>query len=261
MVEELSGSTPFVVPPFGGHLPIPGQVPAGAAAGKYTLSASFTHQDQTSFRATQFSVIPPTWVYLPLIHSNDVGGDWLEIITEDFEGATFPGKWEVIDQDAGQDGKYYWGKSACRAATGMYSGWAVGDGVIGEKLECGDNYPDEAYSWMTYGPFSLADATSAELRFKRWVNTVGEEDSLQYLASIDDNEYQGFKIFGSTPEWRETVFDLRQVPILGDLTGQPQVWVRFVFEARVPNTRPEGAYIDDIVLRKWVPATGRMRGP
>jgi hypothetical protein len=190
-------------------------------------------------------------VYLPLFQLNDDGGDWVEILSEDFEG-DFPGPWVVVDKNGEQGGIYFWEKSDCRAASGSNSGWAIRGGREGEKLDCFDHYPVGVYSWMTYGPFSLTAATSAELRFKRWVNTPGELDSLQYLASIDNNRYEGYKQFNPAPEWRETVLDLTEVPVLGDLTGQPQVWIRFVFETKDLNSLPEGAYVDDIVLRKWV---------
>jgi len=204
-----------------------------------------------------------SFVYLPLVNRDDRRGECRIVLDEDFEG-TFgeadedpeetPPKphWKVVDQNAPKNGVYYWAKSACQAASGSHSGWAIGGGLVGGELVCGAQYPFGVYSWMTYGPVDLSDATSAELRFKRWVNTVGEGDSLQYLASTDNSRYEGFKLFNRAPEWKETVFDLTQVPVLGDLTDQPQVWIRFVFETKDPNSLREGAYVDDVILRKWV---------
>jgi len=45
-------------------------------------------------------------------------------------------------------------------------------------------------------------------------------------------------------------FDLTNVYELGNLTGQPEVWIAFVFTSDSFVTYPEGAYVDDIVLRK-----------
>jgi hypothetical protein len=191
-------------------------------------------------------------IYLPLVELDDRRGDWENLLDEDFEG-TFPyEKWVVVDQNE-EDGEFYWAKRDCRAASGVYSAWPVGGGQQGKDYPCFRDYPDHVFSWMTYGPIDLRDATMAELRFKRWLNTTGEEDSLQYLASVDNNHYEGFKLFGSSQEWRETVFDLTQVPVLGSLVGEPQVWIRFVFETKNADSREEGAYVDDIILRKWVP--------
>jgi hypothetical protein len=45
-------------------------------------------------------------------------------------------------------------------------------------------------------------------------------------------------------------FDLTEVYTLGSLLGRPQVWIAFVFSSDTSVTYPEGAYVDDIVLRK-----------
>jgi inhibitor of cysteine peptidase len=93
-------------------------------------------------------------------------GDWANIMTEDFEGS-FPGPWDVFDSVSGY-GEYYWAKRNCRPHSGSYSGWGVGGGANGSSLSCGANYPDNAKSWMIYGPFDLSSASDAELLFWRW---------------------------------------------------------------------------------------------
>jgi len=42
------------------------------------------------------------------------------------------------------------------------------------RLACGGNYPDNADSRMSYGPFSLEDATAAELSFRLWLDVSSE---------------------------------------------------------------------------------------
>ena len=98
--------------------------------------------------------------------SKDIAS-WTSIMTEDFEGA-FPGSWYVFDDRAGY-GEYYWAKRNCRPHSGAYSGWGVGDGADGAGLSCGADYPNNAKSWMVYGPFDLINATDAELIFSFWL--------------------------------------------------------------------------------------------
>jgi len=196
-----------------------------------------------------FSGAPSTFKnYLPLVLKSAETGGWVTIMSEDFEG-TFPGVWWVYDVDGTTNGEYYWGKRACRPYSGSYSGWGVGAGLNGASLGCGSYYPNYAYSWMQYGPFSLADATAAELRFKLWLNTPGYPDRLSYYVSIDDNYFYGY-YSNPTGGWVERVMDLSNVPTLGNLLGQPNVWIAFRFYSDASTNAAEGAYLDDIVLRK-----------
>jgi hypothetical protein len=52
-----------------------------------------------------------------------------------------------------------------------------------------------------------------------------------------------------------TSLDLSDVYTLGSLIGQPQVWIAVVFTSDNSNTYPEGAYVDDLLLRKCVGGT------
>jgi hypothetical protein len=173
---------------------------------------------------------------------------WTVIMSEDFEGA-FPGSWAVFDNDGATNGEYHWAKSDCQAYAGSYGGWAVGGGSDGSSLSCGSNYPSNASSWMVYGPFSLADATAADLSFKLWINAESADDYVARTASIN-----GVNFYGSyTSGWIDRTLDLTNVPTLGDLTGQANVWIALVFVSDGSVTYSEGAYVDDIVLRKDVP--------
>lgn len=194
-----------------------------------------------------------TMVYLPVV-LRDYGGPppapgWTTIVSEDFEGA-FPGVWNVHENDP-DFGSYYWGKRNCRAYSGSYSGWGVGGGD-GAALSCGSNYPLEVYGWMVYGPFSLADASAADLSFQLWLNTEKDWDYVCRLASIDGVNYDGWCTSGNTAGWLDRELDLADIPDLGNLTGQPNVWIALVFASDTLMTLPEGGYVDDIVLRKHV---------
>jgi hypothetical protein len=159
----------------------------------------------------------------------------------------------VSDENPG-GGSHYWGKRDCRPDAGVYSGWAVGGGPDGAGLACGANYPDEASSWMVYGPFSLADAAAAMLRFRYWLNSEENWDRLEWLASTDGWDFFGYghMVSGSSDGWVDGELDFSQVPFLGNLLGEPQVWIAFVFESDFTIPMPEGAYLDDILLQKCV---------
>jgi C1A family cysteine protease len=180
---------------------------------------------------------------------------WVSILEEDFEGS-FPGPWTVVDSRSGF-GEYKWGQRDCRRYHGGYAGWAVGAGANGSALSCGANYPDYASSWMVYGPFSLARATDADLRFKLWLNSESGADKIFWGASTDGEEFYGWMYSGDSGGWADALLDLTDIYILGDLLGEPEVWIAFAFDSDFSVNYPEGAYVDDIVLRKYVPAVGQ----
>lgn len=174
---------------------------------------------------------------------------WTTIKAETFEGP-FPNDWDVDDTNA-SSGEYYWGKRTCRPYAGSYSGWAVGGGD-GASLACGTNYPTYVVGWMVYGPFSLADATAADLTFQLWLNTELNYDKVLRAASIDGNDFYGYSTSGNTGGWTAKTLDLAAVPTLGNLTGRSNVWIALVFISDSTITYAEGAHVDNIVLRKYV---------
>jgi hypothetical protein len=173
----------------------------------------------------------------------------MTIKSETFEG-TFPGAWQVADSDS-RSGTYYWGKRACRAYQGGYSGWAVGGGN-GTGLSCGSNYPTYVVGWMVYGPFSLTDATDAELTFQLWLHSELNYDGVFRGASINGDDFYGYSTTGNTGGWVSRQLDLTAVPTLGDLRGRSNVWIAIVFISDVSITYSEGAYVDNVLLRKYV---------
>ncbi|MDD5467895.1 MAG: M4 family metallopeptidase [Anaerolineales bacterium] len=188
-------------------------------------------------------------VFLPLVaRSSDGSGGWTTIKSETFEG-TFPGDWLVADYFSGY-GEYYWGKRNCRSYSGSYSGWAVGGGASGNTLACGANYPVNINSWMIYGPFNLASATAADLSFQLWLNSELTYDKFCWWASIDGEQFYGICSSGNTGGWVTKTLDLTDVYVLGDLRGLSNVWIGLTFYSDYLNTFPEGAYVDDILLRK-----------
>jgi subtilisin family serine protease len=209
----------------------------GKAAGTYyyRVKASTT-AGSSGWSATQSTKVNPA-------------AGWTTIVSTDFEG-TWPGPWDVFDNNGATGGEYYWGKRNCRAYAGSYSGWGLGAGAQGSGLGCGANYPNSASSWMVYGPFSLANTAAAELRSKSWTYSESGYDKVCQFASINGTDYWGTCAWGDSQGWRDRVLDLSNVYTLGNLLGKPNVWIAIVFSSDASTTFAEGGYVDDIILRK-----------
>jgi hypothetical protein len=198
-------------------------------------------------------------IYLPTVLKNytQTTPGWFEIMTEDFEG-NFPDDngWVLSEGEGTGSGVYWWGARDCQVYEGSYSGWAVGGGTEGSILPCGSNYPNNAESWMEFGPFSLEDANEARLDFMYWVYTLTDNeedvDALTWGISTDGMAYySGDPLTGDSDGWQSFSVDLTNVPTLGDVTGEPQVWIAFVFLSNDDTyNAPHGAFIDNIVLRQ-----------
>ena len=187
-------------------------------------------------------------VFLPLALKSypEQPPTWVTIKNETFEG-TFPGAWSLSSS-----GNYRWGRRSCRAAEGSYSAWAIGDNTSGDDPSCGVNYPINMESWMVYGPFSLADAQAGELTFDIWINTESGYDALCAMISLNGTNFSGWCYDGNSGGWIDRDYDLTNFGTLGDLTGQPQVWMAFIFDSDTSNTYAEGAHVDNVVLRKCI---------
>lgn len=178
---------------------------------------------------------------------------WVTIDYQPFERNTWPGKWTLSDNNGAKGGEYMWVAAPCRVFEGEFSGMAVGGGQQGLQTGCGDNYPNDARSWMIYGPFSLADAVAAELRLKAWVYTEADNDMLCLLASLDRKEFNGPCVSGFSDGWVDETLDLNRVYRFGSVLGQPKVYVALAFVTNSTETRPhQGAYVDNVLLRKGV---------
>jgi hypothetical protein len=171
---------------------------------------------------------------------------WTTIISEDFE-SSFPGAWQLFDY---KSSGYVWGKRNCKHYAGSYSGWGVGAGTNGSSLPCGSNYPNNVDSAMVYGPFSLAGATAADLKFQLWLNSETNWDYLCRYASIDNINWYGSCTYGNSGGWISRVLDLSSVYTLGNLMGQPSVWIALEFYSDGSNNYLEGSHVDNIILRK-----------
>ncbi|MBC7249918.1 MAG: caspase family protein [Anaerolineae bacterium] len=205
--------------------PLPGE-------GRYTIAAA--------------EKLPP----VPDARPRSVSGQALgtTIMSEDFEGDFPTSLWDVSDTYAGDGLEYYWGKDDYRPHGGTYSAWCARGGANGLDPEF-NNYPNYASSWMVYGPFDLSDAVAAELTFYYWNVSEQDYDYLFWGASVDGSQFYGQATDGNSNGWQQVIFDLTDVYTLGDVTGQPQVWIGFQFYSDSFITYA-GAFLDDIVLTK-----------
>ncbi len=229
--------------------------PAAGWTGETEVTIQATDPGDMSITDTfSVSVLELEMVYLPLAQRGQAAqpSDWTTIVSEDFEG-TFPSSgWQVLDENSAGD-PYYWDKRECRNSGGTFSAWSVGAGST--ALACGSEYPGEVFAWMIYGPFSLADASAAELVFDWWSDTAGSGDEFFFGASTDDYNYHGVHITGNHASWTSNErLDLSAVPELGSLLGQTEVWIAFSFQSDV-SAAAEGTYVDNIVIRKKRTAT------
>jgi hypothetical protein len=167
-------------------------------------------------------------------------GGWQTVFSEGFEGA-FPGSnWTLYGTPTWDDEDY-------RSYAGGWSGWCAGSSYTPPGP-----YPANMFAWMVYGPFSLVGATDAHVLFQRWAITESGYDSLWGGASVDGNTfYRCYALTGSFPIWEQREMDLTVVPTLGNLCGRSQVWITFLSKSDVSN-QYEGAYVDDIVVEKYV---------
>jgi len=174
-------------------------------------------------------------------------------MTEGFEGA-WPGPgWVLQDLGASDGGEYLWGKRNCVPHAGEGAGWAIGGGSSGSALACGASYPNRLNTWATYGPFSLADASSAALTFYfrgRTEGDVEEQCPFDYLlvgSSSDDDVYAGTRYCGDWTDGTETGGYFAGQLDLGDRLGQDRVWIAFALRSD-DRTAYSGITVDDVVL-------------
>ncbi len=196
---------------------------------------------------------PDHFVYLPLVTGN-AGPAWETIVEEGFETPQPPNS---LWSSWSWDGSYSWARRNCRPYGGDYSAWAVGGGSSGATLPCASNYPNNVDSWIGYGPFSLEDATAATLNFQLWMNVGGVQwDYNDYLAiwtSTDGETYDKGKWLTYQPtDWAPVTFHLDNDTTGINMLGKPQVWVALNFVSNGTANFPEGAYVDDVTVRKCV---------
>jgi hypothetical protein len=190
----------------------------------------------------------------PAVPPSD-GSGWQRIEFQDFEGAfPVPPLWLSRANMADDGWAYFWDDRDCRSLSGSYSAWAIGF-CNGGVPDCGASYANGVANQMMYGPFDLSEATDAEAQFALWADVEGDgahwKDKFYWGASLDGAFHAGWATAGQTGDWVPGSLNLTNVPLLGDLTGQPEVYAVWGFESDESNpTTYEGAFVDDVAL--WV---------
>jgi hypothetical protein len=219
----------------------------GSAAGGLARAASKTVSERFEPLQAQETPTPSYFVYLPLVVRESGVGGWTTVVEEGFE--TDPGNlWDFWNF-----GGYQWARSTCRPYTGDYSAWAVGGGTYGSSLACGSNYPNNVDSWMSYGPFSLKDATAAALSFQLWMHV--DPAIYDYLCifakSVEDDPWEnGVCLTYQPTDWSPVTIRLDDDLLGINMLGVETVWIALYFTSDDEITYPEGVYVDDIVVRQ-----------
>ena len=176
---------------------------------------------------------------------------WQTIKEEDFEGS-FPNDWDIFVSSGYADA--YWDDTSYKKYQGSWGGFCADAGSDGTGW--GGQYVNDMMAWMIYGPFSLADATDAYVDFWHWTKTETSYDKFYYVASTNGTNFYGWYLTGDlTGEtgnvngWLNQIFDLTSVYSIGDLTGESQVWIAFVFSSNASSI-DDGTYLDEIYLKK-----------
>jgi hypothetical protein len=220
---------------------------------------------QDTFEAT---IGWPVSVYLPVVLRNSSKASvtarsaWITVIDDDFESESFG--WSryswISTPPYGPGGQYWWAKRDCAAYSGQYSAWPYGDGEDGELLSCGAAYPDTLGSMMYKpSPINLTYVASGEYNTKVWTNLAAGDEVCLKVAVVDSNDcqgdwgpigdYHGACRSSQTDGWEDLKLDLANVPTLGSVLGEEYVCLAVTFQADETETRPEGAYVDDVRLR------------
>lgn len=178
-----------------------------------------------------------------VIFENPVNRDWETIKTEGFEGA-WPNDWNCYSNSSVD---CYWSDDSNRSSEGSWSGYCA-DGGYDAPTE--QEYLTDMNAWMVYGPFSLADANDAELWYDVWYETESDYDYFKVMASTNGTNFYGWHYHGDSEGWDyDNEFDFTDVYTLGDITGENQVWVAFLFTSD-GSVCYEGAYVDEVELIK-----------
>lgn len=173
------------------------------------------------------------------------------VMSQNFEGAWPAAGWELDDYSTSDGGEYLWGKRTCHPHTGSNAGWSVGGGAQGSALSCSANYPNNVYTWASYGPFDLRGATSASLTFHMWgvieSSTTCAFDYFFVGSSTDNQQFSGDRYCGNWTTGSDGNGYYRRTLNLSNRLGQSQVWVAFVLRSDF-SVVFNGMTIDDVTL-------------
>jgi hypothetical protein len=196
----------------------------------------------------------------PARKATEQNGVWRTVTCETWEGVDIP-NWSSTDRNGTANGRYCWQTTRYQARIGLYSVWPAG-GCTDGVSPTSHFYPNNADSWLEYGPFSLEDADDGYAVFSLWhqmATGASESDELFWGVSVDGFDYWGRFTTGRstsfeppTPDgWRDILFDFTNVPTLGSVIGEKEVWFAIVFQSDAAGV-DDGPFIDDFFIEKHV---------
>jgi hypothetical protein len=165
------------------------------------------------------------------------------LLDEDFEGSWPTSPWRVFHST--QAAAVDWGRTSHRASEQAFSIWCAASGS--EASEEGGMAPLGTASWTVAGPFDLSEATTGSLTFDLWLKTEQFYDNFMWLASTDGENFTGEARTRNTDGWATITVDLGDWGDGLDLTGEPLVWIAFVYQSDY-DIQFEGAYVDRVRL-------------
>ena len=177
---------------------------------------------------------------------------WQEIKRETFEGVFSNAGWTLIDANPNDGKEYLWDDDDYRRHGGYWAAWPANGGADGYDPATNPRYPPNMASWMIYGPFDLSDARAAEVAFWLWRQIELNYDRVFFGISPDGGTFYG-RQWDGTADWQEMRFGL------DSYLGDASVWVSWLFESD-STVQYEGPWVDDILIRKYVPGQVMVRG-
>lgn len=159
---------------------------------------------------------------------------WSTIHYQTFEGAFPMGSWAVKDYNGAVGGDQWWGKSS----GGYMSTW-------GAHPNASSSYADHTHAWLTYGPFSLAGASDADVNFMYWLDSEASYDYFTWSYScIAAKNWTSTSVSGGNAAWKSARASLKTC------AGKTTVYVRFEFVSDASFTDP-GVWVDNVRIRKF----------
>ncbi|MFQ5772055.1 MAG: FG-GAP repeat domain-containing protein, partial [bacterium] len=163
------------------------------------------------------------------------------LLSDNFE-SNFPGKhWQILKKSNSAT----WSKDNSNRISGSFSLWC---GKANAKSnDAVSNYPNNSLAWLVTGPYDLSQTKFAALNFYAWVKTQLDVDIFFWGASYNGMDFFGIGTSGDSQDWQFVNFNLNEVPVLGRITGSPQIWIAFFFVSDTSIT-DEGVFIDNVKL-------------
>jgi hypothetical protein len=163
------------------------------------------------------------------------------IKADNFEGSFPNGLWDPHDNSS--DGyQRYWDDAQCDRCGGDWALWPADGGANGVYPCTPNDYPNNMFAWVEYGPFNLSDATDAGTEFVMWYDIEVYFDWVFFGVSEDGVNYTGIFWDGYDACTRYNI-------TYTDWVGDPSVWVAWVFYSD-SSIRYPGPWVDDVVIWK-----------